>query len=475
MTKEYDLVILGGGTGGYVAAIRAQQLGMNVAVVEKEKLGGTCLHNGCIPSKALLRTAQLYREMKQSSMFGIQTDKLVLDFSEAQNRKNKVIDTLHQGVQSLLKKAKIDVYHGFGRILGSSIFSPIPGTISIEYENGTENTMLVPKNILIATGSKPRLIPELPIDGDKILHSDQALQLDQLPTSMAIIGGGVIGIEWASLLQDLGVQVTVIESNETILATEDVDIRKELQSSLEKRGVTFITNAQIDAKKLAINDSNVSISVKQAEEESILVEAEKILISVGRDANINEIGLNNTSIQMRNGFIETNKVYQTKETHIYAIGDCIGGMQLAHVASEEGIIAVEHMAEKNPAPLNPLHIPACIYSYPEVAKVGLTEQSAIDQGFSLKVGKFPFQGIGKAHVNGDTTGFVKIIVDEQTDDVLGVHMVGAHVTDMISEAALAKILDATAWEISKTVHPHPSLSESILEASLAVDQLQIHG
>lgn len=474
MTKEYDLVILGGGTGGYVAAIRAQQLGMNVAVVEKEKLGGTCLHNGCIPSKALLKTAQLYRDMKQSSIFGIKTEKLALDFSEAQNRKNKIIDTLHQGVQSLLKKANIDVYHGFGRILGPSIFSPIPGTISIEYENGTENTMLVPKNILIATGSKPRLIPELPIDGDKILHSDQALQLDQLPKSMVIIGGGIIGIEWASLLQDLGVQVTVIESNETILETEDVDIRKELQSSLENRGVTFITNAQIDTEKLTINDSNVSISVKQAEE-SMIVEAEKILISVGRDANSNEIGLNNTSIQTRNGFIETNEVYQTKESHIYAIGDCIGGMQLAHVASAEGIIAVEHMAGKNPAPLNPLHIPACIYSYPEVGKVGLTEQSANDQGYSLKVGKFPFQGIGKAHVNGDTTGFVKVIVDEQTEDVLGVHMVGAHVTDMISEAALAKILDATAWEISKTVHPHPSLSEGILEASLAVDQLQIHG
>lgn len=474
MTKEYDLVILGGGTGGYVAAIRAQQLGMNVAVVEKEKLGGTCLHNGCIPSKALLKTAQLYRDMKQSSIFGIKTEKLALDFSEAQNRKNKIIDTLHQGVQSLLKKANIDVYHGFGRILGPSIFSPIPGTISIEYENGTENTMLVPKNILIATGSKPRLIPELPIDGDKILHSDQALQLDQLPKSMVIIGGGIIGIEWASLLQDLGVQVTVIESNETILETEDVDIRKELQSSLEKRGVTFITNAQIDTEKLTINDSNVSISVKQAEE-SMIIEAEKILISVGRDANSNEIGLNNTSIQTRNGFIETNEVYQTKESHIYAIGDCIGGMQLAHVASAEGIIAVEHMAGKNPAPLNPLHIPACIYSYPEVGKVGLTEQSANDQGYSVKVGKFPFQGIGKAHVNGDTTGFVKVIVDEQTEDVLGVHMVGAHVTDMISEAALAKILDATAWEISKTVHPHPSLSESILEASLAVDQLQIHG
>ena len=474
MTKEYDLVILGGGTGGYVAAIRAQQLGMNVAVVEKEKLGGTCLHNGCIPSKALLKTAQLYRDMKQSSIFGIKTEKLALDYSEAQNRKNKIIDTLHQGVQSLLKKANIDVYHGFGRILGPSIFSPIPGTISIEYENGTENTMLVPKNILIATGSKPRLIPELPVDGEKILHSDQALQLDQLPESMVIIGGGIIGIEWASLLQDLGVQVTVIESNETILATEDVDIRKELQSSLEKRGVTFITNAQIDTEKLAINDSNVSISVKQAEE-SMIVEAEKILISVGRDANSNEIGLNNTSIQTRNGFIETNEVYQTKESHIYAIGDCIGGMQLAHVASAEGIIAVEHMAGKSPAPLNPLHIPACIYSYPEVGKVGLTEQSANDQGYSVKVGKFPFQGIGKAHVNGDTTGFVKVIVDEQTEDVLGVHMVGAHVTDMISEAALAKILDATAWEISKTVHPHPSLSESILEASLAVDQLQIHG
>lgn len=474
MTKEYDLVILGGGTGGYVAAIRAEQLGMKVAVVEKEKLGGTCLHNGCIPTKALLRTAELYREMKNSKMFGIETEKLILHFSEVQKRKNKVINTLHQGVKSLLKKAKIDVYHGFGRIMGPSIFSPIPGTISIEYENGDENTMLVPKNVLIATGSKPRSISDISFDGDKVLHSDQALKLDKLPASMMIIGGGVIGIEWASLLQDLGVQVTVIESNETILANEDSDIRKEVISSLEKRGVSFITNAQIDPQKLKVNDSTVSIHVKQGVTE-FKVEAEKLLVSVGRDANISEIGLNNTSIEVRNGFIETNDVYQTKESHIYAIGDCIGGMQLAHVASGEGIVAVEHMAGKNPTTLNPLHIPTCIYSYPEVGRVGLTERSAIDKGYSIKVGKFPFQGIGKAHVNGDPTGFVKVIVDRQTEDILGVHMVGAHVTDMISEAGLAKVLDGTAWEISKTVHPHPSLSEGFYEASLAVDQIQIHG
>lgn len=474
MTKEYDLVILGGGIGGYVAAIRASQLGMKVAIVEKRKLGGTCLHHGCIPSKALLRTAELYRQTKSYKQFGIELSNVQINFSSAQARKNKVIHSLYQGVKSIVNKEHIDVYHGFGRILGPSIFSPIPGTISVEYENEDENTLLVPKNVLIATGSKPKSISELEVDGKNILHSDQALELKKLPKSMVIIGAGVIGIEWASLLQDLGVEVTVVESSETILIHEDDDIRKEAHKLLKARGIQFLTKASIDPESLQMNEQGISIHLNHQGETKVL-NAEKILVSVGREANIAEIGLANTSIDVQNNVIVTNDMYQTKESHIYAIGDCIGGMQLAHVASAEGIVAVEHMAGMNPDPLVENNIPSCIYAYPEIARVGLTEQMALDKGYTIKVGTFPFQGIGKAHVQGETNGFTKVIVDKETEDILGVHMIGPHVTDMIAEAGLAKTLDATAWEMSKTIHPHPTLSEGVFEAALAVDDFQIHG
>src|SRR5690625_2454562 len=398
MTKEYDLVVLGGGTGGYVGAIRAAQLGMKVAIVEKEKLGGTCLHKGCIPSKALLRTAELYRQMKDSQAFGIVTNSMRLQFDQAQNRKNNIIEQLHNGVKALVKKGKIDVYYGFGRILGSSIFSPIPGTISVEYENGDENSMLIPKNVLIATGSSPRTLPGLHIDGTYVLHSDHALQLDELPNSIIIIGAGIIGIEWASMLTDMGVNVTVIESKEDILFEEDKDIQKEVERFLKKRGVNFIKDAVIDIQSLEINE-HVTLKLDQKGEKQ-QVSADKVLVSVGRKPNIDQIGIPNTSIHVHNDSIVTNDMYQTNETHIYAIGDCIGGMQLAHVASAEAVVAVEHMAEKNPSPIQLHTIPTCIYSYPEVGRIGLTEKQAREQGYTLKVGKFPFQANGKALVYG---------------------------------------------------------------------------
>ncbi len=474
MTKEYDLVVLGGGTGGYVGAIRASQLGMKVAIVEKEHLGGTCLHKGCIPSKALLRSAQIYREMKDSDEFGIEINEITINFRKVQDRKNKIVNQLHHGVKSLIKKGKIDVYEGFGRILGSSIFSPIPGTISVDHGNGLENTMLIPKNVLIATGSTPGSLPNLEMDGINILNSDHALQLEQLPESIIIIGAGVIGIEWASLLIDLGVKVTVIENQEDILMTEDKDIRKEVERSLNKRGVVFIKKATIDIQSIKHEQENMTVTYNLNEDKET-VTAEKILVSVGRKPNIDEIGLTNTNIQVEQNAIVTNDMYQTAESHIYAIGDCIGGMQLAHVASSEAIIAVEHMAEQQPIALNDNDVPTCIYSYPEVARVGLSENEAINRGYSVKIGRFPFQAIGKAQIQGETGGFCKIIIDDNSKDILGVHLIGPHATDMISEASLAKFLNATAWEISKTIHPHPSLSEIFVESALSVDQLQIHG
>lgn len=472
MAEEYDLVILGGGTGGYVAAIRAAQLGLKTAVVEKAKLGGTCLHKGCIPSKALLRSAEVYATAKRSEDFGISTGKVSVNFAKVQERKEKIVDQLHKGVQFLMKQGTIDIYEGIGRILGPSIFSPMPGTISVEMKNGTENEMLLPKNVIIATGSRPRVLPGLEADGKQVLTSEDALVLEELPNSMIIVGGGVIGIEWASMLADFEVEVSVLEYADRILPTEDIEISKEMERQMKKKGIKIVTGAKVIPETLEKGEQ-VAVSA-EVNGESIEFRAEKLLVSVGRRANIEGIGLENTEIQLKHGFIETNEFYQTKETHIYAIGDCIGGLQLAHVASHEGICAVEHIAGSNPSPIDYSLVSKCIYSSPEAASVGLTEEEAKDSGFNVKTGKFPFKAIGKALVFGESEGFVKIVADKDTDDLLGVHMIGPHVTDLISEAGLAKVLDATPWEISQTIHPHPTLSEAIGEAALAVDGRAIH-
>ncbi|WNF37849.1 dihydrolipoyl dehydrogenase [Bacillaceae bacterium IKA-2] len=473
MAKDYDLVILGAGTGGYVAAIKASQLGLNVAVVEKAKLGGTCLHQGCIPSKALLRSAEVYSTMKQAEKFGVSANNITLQFDKVQQRKEQIVDQLYKGVQHLLKKGKIDVYEGLGRILGPSIFSPTAGTISVELNNGEENEMLVPKNVLIATGSRPRTLPGLEIDGKLVLSSDEALNMEALPKSIIIVGGGVIGIEWASMLADFDVNVTVLEYAERILPTEDHEISKEAQRSLKKKGVKVITGAKVLSETI---DKTETVSI-QAEHkgDTKTFSAEKLLVSVGRQANVEGIGLENTDIEVENGVVKTNEFYQTKESHIYAIGDVIGGLQLAHVASHEGMIAVEHMANQNPHQLDYQSVAKCVYSSPEIASVGLTENEAKEKGYQVKTGKFLFKAIGKALVLGETDGFVKLVVDVSTEDLLGVHMIGPHVTDMISEAALAKVLDATHWEVANTIHPHPTLSEAIGEAALAVDGKAIHG
>ncbi|HEU5141500.1 MAG TPA: dihydrolipoyl dehydrogenase [Bacillales bacterium] len=472
MSEEYDLVVLGGGTGGYVAAIRASQLGLKTAVVEKDKLGGTCLHRGCIPSKALLRSAEVYATASKGGEFGVLMKELGFDYGKAHERKQKIIDQLHQGVQGLMKKGKIDVYEGTGRILGPSIFSPLPGTISVEMANGEENEMLVPKNVLVSTGSRPRTLPGLEIDGDKVVTSDEAVNMDTLPESVIIVGGGVIGIEWASLFLDLGVDVTILEYADRILPTEDRDISKEMTRLMKKKGANIVTGAKVLPDTVDKKDKVTVKAEIQGKEEAFV--AEKMLVSVGRQANTEGIGLENTSIKVENGFIETNSSYQTAESHIYAIGDVIGGLQLAHVASHEGIAAVEHITGQNPEAIDSTMIARCVYSSPETASVGLTEEEAKNQGYDLKIGKFPFQAIGKALIFGEADGFVKFVTDKKTDDLLGVHMIGPHVTDMISEASLARVLDAASWEVAETVHPHPTLGEIMGEAALAVDGRAIH-
>lgn len=475
MATEYDLVVLGGGTGGYVAAIRATQLGMKVAIVEKENLGGTCLHRGCIPSKALLRSAEVYQTVQRSDEFGVLSDGVSVNFLKVQERKEKIVEQLYKGVQHLMKKGKIDVYEGHGRILGPSIFSPQPGTISVEKGDGSENEMLVPKFVLIATGSRPKSLPGLQIDGENILSSDEALEMKELPKSMTIIGGGVIGIEWASMLADFGVEVTVLEYLPRILPLEDKDVSREITRAMKKKRVKVITDAKVLSEEVKVLEDGSVLVPYEHKGEKKQVTSEKVLVSVGRAANVEDIGLQNTDIVVEKGVIVTNDYYQTKESHIYAVGDVIGGLQLAHVASHEGIVAVEHMAGKEVEKIDPYLVPKCTYCSPEVASVGLTEEEAKEKGYEVKVGKFSFKANGKALVFGDSSGFVKFVSDAKTDDLLGVHMVGPHVTDMISEGALAKVLDATHWEVANTIHPHPSLSEAIGEAALAVDGKAIHG
>ncbi|SEN21569.1 dihydrolipoyl dehydrogenase [Lihuaxuella thermophila] len=473
MAENYDLVVLGAGPGGYVAAIRAAQLGMKVAVVEKEKVGGVCLHKGCIPSKTLLRSAELYHDMKNSENYGIHVADVRLDMSQVQQRKQKVVSQLHKGVEHLLKKNKVDVYKGTGRILGPSIFSPMPGTISVEKSDNSESDMLVPRFVLIATGSRPRTLPGLEIDGRYVMNSDHALEMESLPKSIVIIGGGVIGIEWASMLNDFGVEVTVVEFADRILPFEDEDVSKEMARILKKRKVNILTGTKVLPESVTIQDGMVTLSAEKGNE-TVSLSAERVLVSVGRQANIEDIGLHNTSIKVEKGVIQVNEFMQTAESHIYAIGDVIGGYQLAHVASHEGILAVEHMAGLDVHPINPLHIPRCTYSRPEVGSIGLSEAEAKEKGYEVKVGKFPFRAVGKSLVFGETDGFIKMISDKKTDDLLGVHIIGPHATDLISEAGLAKVLDATAWEIAHAIHPHPTLSEVFGEVALAVDGEAIH-
>jgi dihydrolipoamide dehydrogenase len=473
MADNYDLVVLGAGPGGYVAAIRAAQLGMKTAVVEKEKVGGVCLHKGCIPSKSLLRSAELYHEMRKSEEYGIRVGDVRLEMNLVQARKNRVKDQLQKGIKHLLKKNGVTVVKGTGRILGPSIFSPMPGTISVEKADESEAQMLVPEHVIIATGSRPRSLPGLEVDGEHVMFSDHALEMESLPQSMVIVGGGVIGVEWASMLNDFGVEVTVVEFADRILPFEDPDVSKEMTRLLKKRKVRILTGSRVLPESVQVEEGRVVLQVDKGGEK-IPLEAERMLVSVGRQPNTEDIGLQNTSIQLEKGLIRVNPFMQTAESHIYAIGDVIGGYQLAHVASHEGILAVEHMAGNHPQPLEPTQVPRCTYSRPEVGSIGWSEEEAKEKGYDVKVGKFPFRGVGKSLVFGESDGFIKLVADKKTEDILGVHIIGPHATDLISEAGLAKVLDATPWEITQVIHPHPTLSEAYGEVSMAFEGLPIH-
>lgn len=469
MAITVDVAVLGGGPGGYTAAIRAAQAGKKVAVIEMDKLGGTCLHKGCIPSKSLLRSAEVYRTLLHSSDYGIDVteESVSLNFNKVQLRKSSTVEQLHRGLQSLMKKNGIEVIQGKGRVIGPSIFSPKSGSLAVELADG-EMESVVSANLIIATGSRPRMLPGLEADGEYILTSDDALELDKLPSSILIVGGGVIGVEWASMLQDFGVNVTLAEAGARLLPGEDAEVSGALMKALRGRGVRVLTSVQLDTSSYEAGSEGISMKAGTPDGDVTLT-ADKMLVSVGRVANTEGIGLENTDIRTKDGFIEVNEYGQTTEPHIYAIGDVIGGIQLAHAAAHEGLTAADHICGLEPVILEHHLIPRCIYSSPEIASYGLTEDGARTRGHEVKIGKIPFQAIGKALVLGETEGFVKVIADRKTNDILGVHMIGPHATDLIAEASLAGWLNASPWEVGAMVHPHPTLSEAIGEAMLAVD------
>ncbi len=476
MPIEVDVAIVGGGPGGYTAAVRAAKAGRSVVIIERDKLGGTCLHRGCIPSKSLLRSAEVYATIEKASSFGvtIPEGRVSVNWNTVLNRKNSIVEQLHKGLQSLMKQHRIEVINGSGRIIGPSIFSPRSGAIAVELADGESETV-VPKNVIIATGSRPRRLEGLTYDGVHIVTSDEALDWTTRPSSILIIGGGVIGVEWASMLSDFGTEVTLVESADRLLPTEDKDVSAEIAKALKKRGVKIITDASLQASGCKVTDSGVQAEVESKGETLSLI-AERMLVSVGRQGNVENLGLENTDIKAEKGFVKVNpNTLQTGESHIYAIGDCIGGMQLAHAAMHEAAVAIEHLTGNKPSRAADRDIPRCIYSRPEAASIGWTETDARTQGFTVKTSKIPLRILGKALVYGESDGFAKVVADTATGDLLGVHLVGAHATELIAEAALAKLLDAVPWEIGRTIHPHPTLSEAMQEVMLAVDGGAGHG
>jgi dihydrolipoamide dehydrogenase len=458
----YDVIVLGSGPGGYPAAIRASQLGFKVAIIEKESLGGICLNWGCIPTKALLKSAQVYDYMKHSTDYGIKSTGVEPDFGGVIKRSRGVADKMSKGVQFLMKKNKIDVVMGFGKITAK-------GKVEVTGADSTKQVVEA-KYIVIATGARSRQLPSMPIDGKKIIGYREAMILPQLPKSMIVVGSGAIGVEFADFYNSMGTKVTVVEFMPRVVPVEDEDISKELEKQLKRKGIAIMTSAEVT--KTDTSGNGVKATVKSAAGESVL-EADILLSAVGIQSNLENIGLEENGIKADKGKITVDKYGQTNVPGIFALGDCTPGQALAHVASKEGINVAEYIAflEKKsthqPEPLDYNNIPGCTYCTPEVASVGYTEKAAKDAGFDIKVGKFPFMASGKASAAGATEGFVKVIFDAKYGEFLGAHMIGSGVTEMIAEVVVARKLETTYHEILNAVHPHPTMSEGLKEATAA--------
>ena len=446
--SKYDVIVLGSGPGGYVTAIRASQLGLKTAVIEKESLGGVCLNWGCIPTKALLKSAQVFEYLKHAGDYGLKVKDYDKDFDAVVNRSRNVADGMSKGVQFLMKKNKIDIISGYGKIK--------PGKkVDVDGKEYSAD------HIIIATGARSRELPSLPQDGKKVIGYRQAMTLKKQPKKLMIVGSGAIGVEFAYFYNALGTEVTIVEYMPRIVPVEDEDISKQLERSFKKSGIKIITSTEVTAVDTSGKGVKATVKTKKGEE---TLEADVVLSAVGIKTNIENIGLEDVGIVTDRDKILVNDFYQTNMPGYYAIGDVTPGPALAHVASAEGILCVEKIAGHHIEALDYGNIPGCTYCSPEVASVGLTEAQAKEQGLDIKVGKFPFSASGKASAGGNTEGFVKVIFDAKYGEWLGCHMIGAGVTDMIAEAVLGRKLETTGHEVLKTVHPHPTMSEAVMEA-----------
>ncbi len=491
MADKFDLVVIGSGNAGYHPAIRASQLGMSVALIEKESyLGGTCLNWGCIPTKALLQSASMLSNLKEhGEQFGIVTDGVEFDYAKANEHKGQVVGQLQKGVQGLMKKNKIQVFTGTGSFVE-------PKKIKVEGEDGEQE--LEAENVLIATGSGVKSLPGMEFDGEKVISSDDVISAESYPGSVIILGSGAVGVEFASMYNDFGADVTVVEMLDRIVPLEDPEISKALQKEFENRGMTVLTSTLADPESLEKTDDGVKIKISAAgnqdesegeggsyggeeaptgegEGNEETLEAEAILVAVGRRTVTEDLNLDGIGIELNDdGTIPADEYGQTDVDGVYAAGDVIGGYWLAHAASHEGIVAIEHMAGENPEPMDQTLVPRVTFCRPEVASFGLTKAEAEEEGYEVKESRFPFQAIGKALIEGEPNGFVKVVADSETNLLLGMHAIGPHVTDLITEGVFAKLVEGTPQEIGMTIHPHPSLSEVMGEAAMAVDGNAIH-
>jgi dihydrolipoamide dehydrogenase len=455
MAKEFDVCVIGTGPGGYVAAIRASQLGFKTAVVEKRFLGGVCLNIGCIPTKALLRSAEVFESISHAADYGVDVKEFSANFEAMIKRSRKVADKMSKGVQFLMKANKIEVINGKGVFKSAK-------ELSVQDEKGKETETIKAKHFIIATGARPRELPNLEIDGKMIIDSERAMQLESQPKKMVIIGAGAIGVEFAYFYNSIGTEVTLVELQKTLVPVEDEDIGKELAKIYKKKGMNILTESSVEKVEKKGKGVKVTIKTKNGNEE---VEADVVLSAVGVTGNIEEIGLDKAGVDSEKGAIKVDKkTYKTTADNIYAIGDVIGAPWLAHKASHEGVVLAELLAGKKPSAINYKNIPGCTYCEPQIASVGLTEKQAKEEGYNILVGKFPFSASGKAAGLGHEEGFVKVIFDEKYGEWLGCHMIGSHVTELIAEAVVARDLETTGHEIISAVHPHPTMSEAVMEA-----------
>ena len=461
-TTKYDLIIIGSGPGGYVAAIRASQLGMKVGIVERAELGGICLNWGCIPTKALLKSANVFEYIQHATDYGIDVKDASVDFGGMVNRSREVAGAMSKGVQFLLKKNKIDVIAGFGKLKSGK---------KLEVDDNGKKTDYSADHIIVATGARSKELPAMPIDGKKIIGYREAMTLKDRPHKMVVVGSGAIGVEFAYFYNTLGTDVTVVEFLPNIVPVEDIDVSRQLGRSFKKAGISIMTSAEVTKVDTKGKGCKVTVKTKKGEE---LIEGDVVLSAVGVTTTREGIGLEDVGVATDKGKVIVDDYYKTNIPGIYAIGDIVHGPALAHVASAEGITCVEKIAGHTPEPIDYNNVPGCTYCSPEIASVGYTEQAAKDAGFEVKVGKFPFTASGKAKAAGAPEGFVKLVFDARYGEFLGAHMIGANVTEMIAEVVAARKLETTGHEIIKTIHPHPTMSEAVMEAAADAYDEVIH-